>query len=183
MKKNNLMNLTSTQKATVLFVLFLLASAWSWMFKVTDTANALPLTLFYLTITINTFFSVKLFSSIIPPGDPIQIIIDTILILLYFVMAFFLGNPITFVFFTLLLFITASTKYSFLLNQLPHPRLLKKKILIDLSGVLMSTLTLGGIILGYSWISTWAFSIVFIIANILLFFVWPLYRPDTKTVS
>jgi hypothetical protein len=76
------------------------------------------------------------------------------------------------------MFIVATIKYACLLNKIPQPKLLKRKIIIDLVGVSGCALILGGILAGYTELSLWTLAVSFLIANFFLLIVWPMYRLD-----
>ena len=172
------MSISPERKALIVSVCFTVIGVVAWHYQVTDWQAALPLAIFYVTLLCNTFFSVKLFSSI-TPSSHLQNTMDALLVFTYLGVAWNLGNPLLFVFFALLLFIVAPAKYAFLLNITEHPHLMKRKIIVDLSGTLACALTLGALVLGYSEVSAWGLAIIFVIANIYLFFVRPLYRLDS----
>ena len=65
-----------------------------------------PDTLFYAIIVLNTFFSVRLFSSITPPSFW-QAITDAALVLAYVALALTIGREWAFPFFALCVFIVA----------------------------------------------------------------------------
>lgn len=136
------------------------------------------LTIFYIVLAINTFFSIELFASIVSPRSRIQQMMDAILLVLIIGLAFTLQNPILFIFIDLVMFIMATIKYTLILNVVDHPKLLKRKIIIDLSGALLAGLALIGILYGYQVYSIWILTSVFLCANIILLFVWPMYRLD-----
>ncbi len=169
---------TPKVKAFVATVGFTLVGLCAWQFFIFDYIRALPLAIFYVTIVINTYFSIKLFAEIIPKENAGQKLLDTVLAFLYVGMALEMGDPKAFVFMALLLFIVAAAKYAFLLGIVHHPKLLKRKIIVDTSGVFACALALGGILAGFPKESAWAFAIVFVIVNLILFFVHPLYRFD-----
>jgi hypothetical protein len=161
--------------ATVFFtavgVLALLVGTLNWQ-------KTLPMAIFYAILVLNTYYSVKLFSGIVPSKNSIQKIFDAILVLLYVLLAVCMSSPYYFAFSALLLFITATAKYAFLLGVVSQPKLLKRKILVDLLGVLACALALGGMSFGFEMQSVWVLTVAFAVANILLFFVWPLYHLD-----
>lgn len=173
-----MLKINSQTKALAIDTIFILIGAFSLLYVVADWQESLPLVIFYLTLVINTYFSIKLFANIVGTKLVTQNIADILLFIIYAVMALSLDNRLRFVYLTLLLFIVAAIKYSFLLGIIDHPKLLKRKILVDLSGVLGSALVLAGLWGGYATLSIWIFSGGFVIANLLLFFVWPLYHPD-----
>ena len=139
----------------------------------------LPLTIFYIVISINTFFSVRCFSHVIPCKNRLQKLIDTILFFCYVLMAVSVDKSLEFVFWTAVLFSVAVLKYVSLLSLVKYLGLLKYKIIIDGLGTVSCVLAMGGIIFGYEIISIWIWTALFVLANIFIFFVKPLYKiPD-----
>ena len=173
-----MINLSPTKKAAILSFVFFVIGLYVWVEKVPHWKYFLPVGIFYLTIIINTFFSVRLFLKIIPRGMVFQNAIDALLIIIYIISAFNMDNVYAFTLSMVFLFIIAAIKYVFLLGEINYPLLLKRKILVDLLGTLACTLSVWGILSGYEIYSIWGLSIVFVISNILLFFVWPLYSLD-----
>lgn len=165
-------------KALIITMVFVIIGLFSGFYLISDWQKSWPLVIFYLALVINTYFSIKLFSSITTSRMIAQDVTDVLLFVIYVAMALNMNSRSLFVYLTLLLFIVAAIKYSFLLRIINHPKLLKRKILVDLSGVLGSALVLGGIMAGYETLSIWIFSGGFVASNLLLFFVWPLYHPD-----
>ncbi len=139
---------------------------------------SLPLVLFYGMIVLNTYFSMRLFTHIAPSQKALHHIVDGLLVALFVLLALTFARPILFAFVVTVLFALAAIKYTLMLNDIPHPRLLKRKIVIDLLGKLMGLITLGGMLAGYTLISSWFLAITFTVANISLLFVWPMYRAD-----
>ncbi len=164
-----------TVKAWVATGVFLLAGLLSLFFFTSVSPYLFPHTIFYAVLVVNTFFSIKFFSRIAPENAS-QIAIDGVLILLYFALAFSLGQPILFAFFALCLFIAASTKYPLLLLVIPQTDVLKRKILIDLMGTAVCAAVLGATIIGYSFEGAWAFALIFALANIHFLLIRPMYR-------
>lgn len=169
----------SRKKALWAFFCFGGIGIAGWLLAVPDWRMSLPLGIFYAILVVNTYFSVRLFARITPRDNKTQILFDTVLTILFIGVAASMGDVILFTFINLLLFIAAVAKYAFLLGMIPHPRLLRRKILVELSGVAACTLAFGGAVLGYPLISAWTLTIAFLAANIFLFFVKPLYRLDT----
>ncbi len=176
------MEIKSSTKALFLSIALFAFGIVGGSLTVRDLAASLPLIIFYIILVLNTHFSVRLFAAIIHKDDKLNNQVDALLVLMFFLMAFNLHKPIYFIFFCLLLFILATIKYTLQIGVINHPRLLKRKVLIDLLGCTMCTLTLGGALLGYVSLSSWLFTIIFAIANLLLFFVWPMYRADSPIV-
>lgn len=163
-------------KAWVITITFAFIGIVGWVLLVTDWRIALPLGIFYATITVNTYFSVKLFASITPPENNQQHIMDLLLVVFYLLLVFSFPYPTVYMFFALCIFITAPIKYALLLTVIPYERLLKRKILIDLLGTSLCAAVLGGALLGYPFASAWVLAAVFLFANIYLLAIRPMYR-------
>jgi len=172
---NIMARLNPKTKAWIVTGVFFLAGAYAWT-RMPDWRTALPFGIFYATIVFNTYFSVKLFSSITDPKNGAQIFMDAILVVLYAYLAWSMGDALHFAFAGALLFLAATAKYALLLGLTEQSKLLKKKILVDTSGTTLFVLALYGVIAGYPVQSIWALAIVFVVANVILFSVWPLYR-------
>ena len=184
---NHLNHLNHNVKAGIVSAFFLIAGCAAWRFFVPEAAahgtsiipaTAFPLFIFYITIVINTFFSVRLFTQIIPKEDLTQKCFDVALVLIYLWMAYAMKSVLLFAFVDTLLFIVAAGKYAGLLRIVNHPILLKRKIIIDLIGALAGLLAIGGIILGYPLETAWALATAKVVANIALLYFWPMYRLD-----
>lgn len=104
--------------------------------------------------------------------------LDSIIFIFYIILAFTITDALLFTGAVILLFSLATLKYPPLLSLLPYPQLLKRKIIIDISGIALGLVTLGGILMGYSYYASWSLAIVFSIASICLLFIWPMYRID-----
>jgi hypothetical protein len=170
------MAVTPHTKARFLTLTLFIFGIVGWLLTVHDWLTSLPLAIFYVTLVSNTYFSVCLFAAIIPKDHRINNEVDALLVFSFFLMAFNMHRPLYFLFFDLLLFILATIKYTLQMGVISHPRLLKKKVLIDLTGCLMCLFTLGGALLGYVTLASWAITIVFLIANFFLLFHRPMYR-------
>ncbi len=137
----------------------------------------MPMLVFYTALTINSYFSIKLFSEITPPEDTTQRILDLVLMAVYFLLAYSFDNTKMFLIVTLFLFIVAPLKYSLLhWGKIPHPKLLKKKITIDLLGTLLAAGVIAGFEAGYMQESVWALAIIFTVANFYFLAIDPMYR-------
>ena len=172
--------MTSDRKAFIVSIFFLVVGIGAFWWTLDHNSVALsvtlPLFIFYLTIVVNTFFSIRLFAAITPKENLAQKICDAMLVLLYIAMALSMGNALHFVFFDVLLFVVATAKYIFLAQIVHYPKLFRRKIWVDVSGIILGLLILAGISAGFALQSAWVFASIFVIANILLFFVWPLYH-------
>jgi len=151
-----------------------------------DVANALPLELFYAVLLLNTYFSIRCFSAIIPRGNRRQQIADATLVALYIMLPASFGNARWFMGFCVLLFTVATLKYVLLLKILAERKLLRKKIIADGLGMMACLAVLGGVVAGYPRLATYLWLAVFTIANVYLLFINPLHNlsPDhTDTLA
>ncbi|MCC7004529.1 hypothetical protein IT397_01260 [Candidatus Nomurabacteria bacterium] len=171
-----MMNIILKIKPIIATVIFALFGIYSSIFIVTDWKLSLPLVIFYFILTINTFFSIKLFTKIIDPKNVSQIVIDTILFCLYFLLAYKVDSYFWFSVVILALFIVAIVKYIFLLNLLQYQDLLNKKIFINSLGTVACILNYLFAAFDYGFQSAWALVIVFAVANIYLLVINPMYR-------
>ena len=159
-------------------LMLVLLGVASWVNHVNDYDIAAPLFLFYSVLIINTHISIRLFASLVPKENKVQNALDIILFALYIYLIVREEALRWFFFYVTILFCIASIKYTLLLNEIDQPQLLKRKITWDALGVLLGLATLGGIMTGYIATSLWFCSITFLIANIYLLFINPLYRKD-----
>ncbi len=164
-----------TVKTWTATIAFSLAGIIAILFYALVSPVLLPHVIFYAVLVVNTFFSIRFFSRIAPENKS-QFAIDTVLVLLYLALAFSMGNPFTFAFFALCLFIAASTKSPLLLLVIPQTNVLKRKILIDLMGTAACAAILGASIIGYPLEAAGAAAIGFTLANVYLLLINPMYR-------
>lgn len=169
---------TPTNKAFVAVLVFALALIAGVLTHLPITQTMIPLLIFHGLLLINTFLSVRCFSAIIPPHNTTQNILDDILAGIYLAVPFALGNSLLFVFGITVLFIIATIKYIFLWNTLPHSRLLRRKLTVEAMGVVLCATTLMSIWLGYELMATSVWAGIFLIANIYLINISPLYQVD-----
>lgn len=167
-------------KAIVATIIFSVAGIFVWTMRVSDYHTALPLGVFYTILTLNTFFSLQIFSRVIPPGDRVQNSIDAILFFVYLALAWHMTSNQWFVFFALTLFIIASAKYSLLQSDLENPRLLRRKRLWNWLGALGCAAALAGVLAGFETLSVWSLMASFTVTSTILLFVLPLYRLDEE---
>lgn len=170
--------LTPGKKAWTACSLFAAMLAFGALAMKPSWPGVLPILIFYVLLIINTYFSVKLFAEVIP-DLPSQRAIDAILVVFYGVMAFSIGNAALFGFFLAVFFTIATMKYVLVLGIVSQPRLLKRKITADCLGILLGLAVVGGIMAGHETFSVWGLAIIFSVANVCMFFVWPLYRLDS----
>ncbi|HEX7724691.1 MAG TPA: hypothetical protein VF438_03080, partial [Candidatus Paceibacterota bacterium] len=113
---------------------------------------------------------------------PAQVIFDGILVLFYLFIPFHISEPNIFVGLLMLFFAVTTLKYVVLVGKVSHPKLLSYKIIVDSLGFVLCALVYGGVALGYTLTSLWAFTIIFGLATIYLFCIKPLYKLDTISV-
>ena len=137
--------------------------------------ETLPLTLFYIILLINTFFSIEFFARITPKRRSDQYIIDFLMGIIYLILILNLGNEGMYLLLATILFIVATLKYALLLEVVAL-KTLKKKIIIDLLGGIACALALAGFLLGYGEVTNWLWVLVFLFANIYLLAIKPMYK-------
>lgn len=163
------------QKARFVAVLFAIIGIAAWL-ALERNVFSFPLALFYAVITINTYFSVRFFSGLMPSEDALQHVLDVVLAIFFLLLALHFAHPIIFVFFALCLFIAATLKYALLIHTFAHPIVLRRKILIDLLGIILCAVILGLMLAGAVFYATWAFALIFLAANAHLLILRPMYR-------
>ncbi len=163
--------------STALFILVGLVSIWQMSFW----AASMPLIIFYFTLIVNTYFSIRCFADLVPRGNLPQQLIDLVLGAIYIILAFNLSNQLTFILAATLLFAVATLKYILLFPLIGYSAFLQRKIFIDCLGIIACALALGAVLLSYGLLVSWLWAIIFIIANIYLLFIKPMYNySDSK---
>ncbi len=165
-------------KTLVTTTFFILAGILGSLFRINNIHDSLPLLIFYIVLTLNTYYSLKLFTEIVGKHTLLQDIVDGLLVIAYVSLAYTFNSPKLFIYIVIILFYIACLKYVLLIGRLNEPRLIRKKIIIDCSGLLMGVVAL---ILLYSnsyFIASWFLATIFTLANIFLLFVWPMYKLD-----
>lgn len=176
-----MINLSPRMKAGIITAAFGSVAAIFAIFGYSP--QSLPLIVFYAILLINTYFSVRCFSSLGHIHDFLHHSVDTALAVLYVALASQFGNPLWFTATATVLFAMATTKYIILLPQKNHTKLLMRKIATDNSGILLCLLAFIGILTGRVNAAVNGLVIVFLAANIYVFFIHPLYRLPGKTDS
>lgn len=164
-----------TFKSLTLDVVLTLALIASWILTKPVPLIAIPLSIFYALLVFNTYFSVKFFARIIRPSFP-QSIMDCLLIILYLLMAWNIGNSLLFGITLTVFFTLATLKYVQLMGILGKARLLRRKIAADCMGIFLGPALVLGIIYGHEIASLWILVIIFGLANIWTLRISPLYR-------
>ena len=142
---------------------------------------AWPPMLFYAMLVWNDYYSIKHFSTIIPPEKTSQVFIDTVLVILHFISAFLFINPFLFTIAMIVLFILAVLKYAGDLPSVKNSRALFRKVKIDALGALISALALAGMFMGYPWQSTIIWTGIFACASVYVIIINPLYQNTIGT--
>ena len=141
----------------------------------TDPVVLPALLLFYATLTVNTYYSVKTFASI-TRSNMIQNIVDTYLLIVYLFLGSSLGYPILFWSIALLLFASAPAKYFNLASLIHRPKLIRRKTSLDfLAAALVASALAGTVLLNVTG-SAYLAATVFAVANVYLLYIRPMYR-------
>lgn len=162
--------------ATIMTLIYTLLGLIGIFFRVEDWSVSLPIVIFYFLILVSTHLSVSFFLSIIPEHSYIQKVINGALLVIYFILAFNLNDPLNFMIVTALLFSVSTIKYLLMVEENPHKKLLWRKVSVQTLGTIACILTILGILSGYALISTSLWLLCFIIANIYIISIKPLYR-------
>jgi hypothetical protein len=126
---------------------------------------ALPLVLFYVLLLLNTYFSVRCFSSVPESESSLQVVINVLLSLIYAGLAALFQNPPAFVWLTILLFFVAALKYA-LIDSKEFSNILRRKTVIDLVGGIWCTTAFGALSYSPASYVLWIWFVGFIIGNI-----------------
>lgn len=167
------MSISPTLKALSVTAFFSAVGIWGASHA--DPGFLVPHAIFYVVITINTFYSVRFFSSFTPP-HLIQTLVDCALLAAYVALALSIGNAPLFSFFALAIFVVAPMKYAHLLGKTPYDATLRKKILIDLWGNALTAVVFAATAFGYPIEAAWFLATIFFIANIYWLIISPMYR-------
>src|SRR3990172_10959 len=171
-------HMPATQKAVFAITLFSIFAAWCAWSTVTDWSVSLPLVIFHFALLVNTFFSIRCFSRIIPRRDWTQKAIDVILGVLYLALPLQFGQPLWYAVVLAILFTLATTKYALLFHLKEHLSLLRRKIFFDSLGSIACVLLIAAVSAGYGFVAMWAWAILFILADMYLLVIKPLYVLD-----
>lgn len=139
-------------------------------------SSSWALVCFYILLLINTFFSIRVFATISPRNDMFQHLIDIVLGLCLVILPVYISSSLVFALLCLLLFITATLKYIFLVPIVGHSKLLQEKIRVDTLGILMCFLFLIGVFYASAYVSSIILLIIFFCANVYVLWRKPLYK-------
>jgi hypothetical protein len=166
----------SMRRAVFVTFIAIVGGILGWYFSVVDWRASLPLGIFYALLVVNTFPSVRLFSSIIPQDNGKHALADILIAMTYVSLVISFGNPEQFALCALVLFLVAAGKYSLMVEETPHPNLVQRKVRVDLLGAFLCACVLAAMILGYPVFGAWALAIIFSLANVYVLGLRPLYR-------
>lgn len=136
--------------------------------------------IFFITLTVNTYFSIRFYTELLPALTFIDRFIDAVLAVLYIGLAAALSSIFLFELIGLILFSVATAKYILLLTRGAYAATLRKKIGIDTLGTLLFALCLAVSLAGFETISAWALAVLFFVANVYLLLLNPMYRVATN---
>ncbi len=163
------------RKSFIVTTFFILAGALA-IWRLALWAVSLPLLIFYIILVINTYFCIRCFADLVPRRNLTQQLIDLVLGAIYLILAASLNNQLLFIYTATILFAVATLKYVLLLSPLGYSAFLKRKIFIDNLGIIACILALGGTLLGYGSLASWLWVVIFVIANVYLLFIKPMYN-------
>jgi hypothetical protein len=135
----------------------------------------LPCLVVQAFILVNTFPSVRTFSTLFPKGNTSDKFVDVALVLVYAIMTYALGEPFWYPVSVALMFVLATVKYVLMRKKVPHPAHLNRKIAFEILGTLSALCATLAVFLGYTFLGLWAWAIGFSLAQIDIFFLHPLY--------
>lgn len=162
-------------RAFVVTAGFSAAGVYALLFRAPLAPELLPQIIFFVTLLVNTFFSVRFYARI-QPKDSSQMIIDVLLVVSYIALALSIGRAIEFSIAALILFGLAPMKYVLMLGKVPHRALLRRKIRIDTSGTILCVFLLAATLAGYGFAGMWVTTMIFLAANIYLLKFKPMYQ-------
>lgn len=165
--------------ATVGFMVAGVAGAW-W--TVHDWTAAWPLLGFYTLLVINTFFSIRCFSSIAPRPTVAQIVTDCALVALYLILAFQFTHATRFLWVSIALFLVSVLRHALMLFVPGYVTVLTRKILLNLLGAAGCCVALAGVAVGFPHMLVWLF-LGFLVANIYILLMSELYYPIADTAQ
>lgn len=160
---------------TWLITIGILAIAlWTLLFRAPLSSVLFPETIFLAVLVLNTFYSVRLYAAI-QPDDIAQAIVDVVLVVVYIWLTLSLGTHVEYFLVATLLFVAATPKYMLMRGKIPYDALLRRKVKIDTTGIVMCALCLAIAYSGHSFLAAWIHAGTFTIANIYLLWIRPMY--------
>jgi hypothetical protein len=160
------------------FFVFFLIGLWMTRMQILDSLTySAQVVLFHTILLANTYFSIQCFGRITPSDDRWQQFFDYVLIVVYAVTPFMLTKPGMYTLLMVFLFLIASMKYVRLIGVISDMKLVKRKIVIDLTGLFWSycIFFLGSFNVIPLDILLWIWVGVFAISNYYLLRIKPMY--------
>lgn len=164
-----------TTKAVLVTAVFVAVALWALVYRAPSHPALAPQLLFYAVLVVNTFLSVRFYSKI-QPENISQAIVDFVLVVTYLALALSLGRPVEFALAAFVLFAVAPVKYLLMRGLIPYDALLRRKILIDISGTVFCAAVFAGTVAGYPLESAWVLGVGFALANVYHLIIHPMYR-------
>ena len=130
---------------------------------------------FYCLLIVSTFFSVRFFMQITPLRDWRQQLMNVLLLAIFVLLATRFDDPLTFIILVALLFSLATVKYILLAWVIEDELALSQKILVDSLGTAVSILVILGVAAGYEVLAIFGGGIIFLLANIYIIVIKPIY--------
>jgi hypothetical protein len=145
----------------------LLLSHQPWPMRI---ANAV----FYATLVVNTYLSLRFFARL-EPIDRDERAIDAALAILYLLLAAAIGAAVPFAAVSTALFAASLLKYGLLLRIVTRRDALTRKLAINTLGLVLCAAALAVAAAGYPMAAAWLQATLFVVANIYLLAVRPMY--------
>lgn len=142
---------------------------------VRDWTVSLSLVLMYAALVYDTFFSIRYFSSVTSPADRVQQVFDLVLIICYAAIAWNFAHPLGFMYGLSIMFAVASLKYVVLRRRIGPSEILRRKINIDVIGVVAFSAATIPMLYGWIWQVSWALLLLYCIVNVQILWRNPLY--------
>jgi hypothetical protein len=166
----------ATRLAACATVVFTAAAVAGSLVTVRDWAASWPLLGFYTLLLINTFFSIRCFSSIAPRQAVAQIVTDCALVALYVYLAFQFANVTRFLWVSVVLFLVAIIRHALMLHAPGYVTLLTRKMLLNFLAAAGCGAALVGLAVGVPQSLVWWLG-GFLLANIYILLMSKMYYP------
>ena len=171
----------ATRLAVCATVVFTAAAVTGSLCTVRDGAESWPLMGFYTILVINTFFSIRCFSSIPSRQSLPQIATDGTLVALYLYLAFQFADVRQFLWVSVALFLLAILRHAFLLRTPGYVKLLTRKMFLNLLAAVGCGAALVGVAVGLPQPLVWWLG-GFLLANIYILLMSKMYFPIADEV-
>jgi hypothetical protein len=171
----------SDKKATLFVLACSAASIVSWSCVTPRSEAAVPHAVFYVTLLINTYFSIVTLTPLCASAlhqDPIDVALGAN----YFLLATTIGISRLFETLSAILFALATLKY-FIVAKMTRLPVIKRKLFIDALGFALCTAAVAGSCSGYPRETAWVMMTVFSAANFYLLALRPMYEIDQHSLT